>query len=185
MLLSTLGAVYILILVGGVVRSTGSGMGCPDWPKCFGRWVPPTDVNELPADYKEIFAEHRVKKNQRFARYLAAIGMESTATGILNDPSVRREADFNPVKTWIEYLNRLVGVIIGILIFAVFVASLKFWKTFTKTDSRRVSYFRAGWHSGLVRLVCGVDKSDALDDHRTHVPGVADRGVPHLPRSPE
>lgn len=130
--LITLGAVYILILVGGVVRSTGSGMGCPDWPKCFGRWVPPTDVNELPADYKETFAEHRVKKNQRFARYLAAIGMESTATGILNDPSVRREADFNPVKTWIEYLNRLVGVIIGILIFAVFVASLKFWKTSRK-----------------------------------------------------
>lgn len=32
---------YILIVVGGVVRVTGSGLGCPDWPTCEGRWFPP------------------------------------------------------------------------------------------------------------------------------------------------
>jgi cytochrome c oxidase assembly protein subunit 15 len=127
--LSTLVAVYILILVGGIVRSTGSGMGCPDWPKCFGNWVPPSDVSELPSDYKEIYADYRHKKNVKFARYLRVLGMGDTADKLLNDESVLVEADFNPVKTWIEYFNRITGVIIGILITAVFAYSLKFWKS--------------------------------------------------------
>jgi cytochrome c oxidase assembly protein subunit 15 len=103
---STLVAVYVLILVGGIVRSTGAGMGCPDWPKCFGRWVPPTSVSELPADYKRIYAMHREKKNQRFAKYLTTFGMTDTAQNILNDESILLENDFNPVKTWIEYVGR-------------------------------------------------------------------------------
>lgn len=127
--LSTLVAVYVLILVGGIVRSTGSGMGCPDWPRCFGSWIPPSDVSELPPDYKEIYADYRHEKNVRFARYLRILGMEDTADQLLNDQSVRVEADFNPTKTWIEYFNRITGVIIGFLIFLVFVFSLKFWNS--------------------------------------------------------
>ena len=80
-------AVYFLILVGGIVRASGAGMGCPDWPTCFGRWVPPTEESQLPADY-----------HQRYA-----IGYENT--------------QFNPIKTWTEYLNRLTGASIGLLIF--------------------------------------------------------------------
>src|SRR5687767_9921026 len=101
--LATLIAVYFLILVGGIVRSTGSGMGCPDWPKCFGSWVPPTSVSELPADYKSFYAEYRNKKNQRFAKYLRFAGMDDTADRLLNDKSVLQEADFNVTKTWVEY----------------------------------------------------------------------------------
>src|SRR5688572_22855558 len=111
--ISTLVAVYLLILVGGIVRSTGSGMGCPDWPKCFGNWVPPTSVSELPVDYKDTYAAYRDKKNKRFAKYLAGFGMKETAEKLLNDPGVLKEADFNPTKTWIEYVNRVIGVIIG------------------------------------------------------------------------
>ncbi|MDP8957401.1 MAG: COX15/CtaA family protein, partial [Actinomycetota bacterium] len=37
----------LLIGVGGVVRATGSGLGCPGWPKCFGRWVPPLEYHAI------------------------------------------------------------------------------------------------------------------------------------------
>ncbi len=126
---STLFAVYILILVGGIVRSTGSGMGCPDWPKCFGSWVPPTSINELPKDYKEVYSSYRAKKNIKFARYLSAFGFNETAQKLLNDKSILREANFNPIKTWIEYVNRMIGAVIGILIFSVFIFSLQYWKS--------------------------------------------------------
>ena len=127
--ISTLVAVYVLILAGGIVRSTGSGMGCQDWPKCFGRWIPPRSITDLPPNYKEVYADYREKKNIRFAKYLSTFGMKETGERILNDPNVLQEDDFNVTKTWIEYVNRVIGVIIGFLIFAVFAVSLRFRKT--------------------------------------------------------
>ncbi|MDD5578119.1 MAG: COX15/CtaA family protein [Methylobacter sp.] len=96
----TIFAVYFVILVGGIVRASGAGMGCPDWPTCFGQWVPPTEESQLPANYHEIYA-HR--------------GYENT--------------QFNPVKTWTEYTNRLVGVTIGFLIFLTAWSSRIYLKT--------------------------------------------------------
>jgi cytochrome c oxidase assembly protein subunit 15 len=115
-------AVYFLILVGGIVRASGSGMGCPDWPTCFGSWIPPTSVDQLPTDYKAQNAAYRDKKNQKFARFLSAVGMSETADLLLNDPGVLKEEDFNLTKTWVEYINRLVGVAIGVLIIGVVIA---------------------------------------------------------------
>lgn len=126
---STLIAVLFLILVGGVVRTTGSGMGCPDWPKCFGQWIPPTTVAQLPADYKEQYAQYREAKNVKFAGYLKKVGLVETANKLTDDPAVLIEADFNALKTWIEYVNRLVGAVIGLFILGVFAYSLKFLKS--------------------------------------------------------
>ncbi|AEI49358.1 COX15/CtaA family protein [Runella slithyformis] len=97
--LLTVVVVYILILIGGIVRSTGSGMGCPDWPKCFGSWVPPTEISQLPPNYQEIYGA-----------------------------KLKGEIEFNATKTWIEYLNRLFGVFTGILIFGTLLASIPFLK---------------------------------------------------------
>ncbi|OEK01724.1 cytochrome oxidase assembly protein [Roseivirga sp. 4D4] len=124
----TIIAVYLLIAVGGIVRSTGSGMGCPDWPKCFGSWVPPTSVDELPADYKEDYVRQRVEKNKKFSKYLTALGFDDLAYQVENDPSILEEEDFNAVKTWVEYVNRLIGAVIGLLIFGTFVLSIRYWK---------------------------------------------------------
>jgi cytochrome c oxidase assembly protein subunit 15 len=96
----TIFAVYFVILAGGIVRASGAGMGCPDWPTCFGQWIPPTDESQLPANYHEIYAER---------------GYENT--------------QFNPVKTWTEYTNRLIGVSIGFLIFLTAWSSRIFLKT--------------------------------------------------------
>ena len=96
----TIFAVYFVILVGGIVRASGAGMGCPDWPTCFGQWIPPTEESQLPANYHEIYAER---------------GYENT--------------QFNPVKTWTEYTNRLVGVTIGFFIFLTAWSSRIYLKT--------------------------------------------------------
>lgn len=124
----TVVSVYLLILVGGVVRATGSGMGCPDWPKCFGQWVPPTQASQLPPGYKQVYLAQRVAKNQKLARTLERLGFKQVAGEIFAHPSQYVETDFNPVKTWIEYLNRLLGALIGVFVFVTAVVALPYWK---------------------------------------------------------
>ena len=103
-------------------------MGCPDWPRCFGSFIPPTSIDQLPADYKEKYAALREKKNIKFAKYLSAFGFKDTAEKILNDKSILTETEFNPVKTWIEYVNRLVGVVIGFFVLVLAYQSARFRK---------------------------------------------------------
>lgn len=101
---------YLVILAGSIVRGTGSGLGCPDWPRCFGQWVPPMDVSELPANYKEVYK-------------IAG----------------KTIADFDPFKTWTEYINRLLGVVLGFFIVILFVMSLKM-----KEYERNIPWFCGG-----------------------------------------
>lgn len=141
-------------MVGGIVRSTGSGMGCPDWPTCFGQMVPPTSADQLPSDYKEVYSEYRHKKNVKFANYLSALGMQSTADRILKDESIKQEADFNATKTWVEYINRLVGVVIGLFIIALCWKSLQLRKSHPKISFfsivTLVAVIFQGWFGSIV-----------------------------------
>jgi cytochrome c oxidase assembly protein subunit 15 len=124
----TVSSIYLLILVGGIVRATGSGMGCPDWPKCFGQWVPPTEASQLPPNYKQIYTAQRVAKNQKLARTLAGLGFRQVAGEIFAHPTQYIETDFNATKTWIEYVNRLLGALIGIFVFVTAVVALPYWR---------------------------------------------------------
>jgi cytochrome c oxidase assembly protein subunit 15 len=105
--------IFLVVFAGSFVRMSGSGMGCPDWPKCFGKWVPPTELTELPEDYREAYLLKRQKKVEKFCKFLDKIGLDATAQKILNDPTVYVEEAFNARKTWIEYINRLAGFLAG------------------------------------------------------------------------
>jgi len=117
----TLVLIYLVVVAGSFVRITGSGMGCPDWPKCFGQWVPPTQASELPSNYKEVYSDKRAKKIEKFANFLSRIGFKATADQIMNDPTLRFEETFNWKRTWTEYGNRLVGFLAGNFMLAMFI----------------------------------------------------------------
>jgi len=127
--LITIVVTLLVILAGGIVRSTGSGMGCPDWPKCFDRYIPPTDVSQLPANYKEKYVAGRLKKNEKFAKYLESMGKVALADSIRHDKSITVPEEFNPTKTWTEYLNRLAGVAAGIFLLLTAICSFTYRKT--------------------------------------------------------
>jgi cytochrome c oxidase assembly protein subunit 15 len=126
--LATVYLLFVLILAGGVVRSTGSGMGCPDWPKCLGCYIPPTDISQIPKDYKEKYVARREAKNLKFAHLLDVFGYTNLATRIRNDKSILVPEDFNAAKTWTEYINRLIGVTSGIFLLLTAVFSFAYIK---------------------------------------------------------
>ncbi len=106
--------IFLVVIAGSLVRVTGSGMGCPDWPKCFGYWIPPTDASVLPENYQENYVNYRVKKIDRFSGFLEKIGLSETAKNVKNDPNLLIEQPFNAAKTWTEYGNRLCGALAGL-----------------------------------------------------------------------
>jgi cytochrome c oxidase assembly protein subunit 15 len=117
---------FVVILAGGVVRSTGSGMGCPDWPKCFDCYIPPTSVTQLPANYKQKYVARRIAKNLRFAKILDAFGYIDLARRIRQDKSILIPEEFNAANTWTEYINRLLGEIVGIFLLLAAVYSFSY-----------------------------------------------------------
>jgi cytochrome c oxidase assembly protein subunit 15 len=125
----TICSLFLLILAGGIVRSTGSGMGCPDWPKCFDQWVPPTNVNELPANYREQYLQKRLEKNDRFANMLESLGQQNLATQLRNEPSIKQSEEFNVANTYTEYINRLVGALTGLFMLLMLWFSIPLFKT--------------------------------------------------------
>lgn len=126
--------VYLVIVAGAVVRMTGSGMGCPDWPKCFGYYIPPTEVTEL-----QWQAERKFKKGQviilnetlRVAKEDFTTGNEYMETNW--EPYTKHDyAVFNATHTWIEYINRLLGALAGLATLILAIASFTYWKSHKK-----------------------------------------------------
>lgn len=122
--------VYLVIIAGAVVRMSGSGMGCPDWPKCFGYYIPPTDISELTWE-----PSHEYKKGQVIIRNEKLFVAEETFISGENFEeqnwtvyTKHNYAQFNPTHTWVEYVNRLFGALAGLACLAMAIASVSFWK---------------------------------------------------------
>ena len=122
--------ILLVIAAGATVRVTGSGMGCPDWPKCFGYLIPPTERSQL--DWKpNVFynideviivneslrvAKSNFKSNKNYSS-------SNWAPYLKHDYSI-----FNVYHTWIEFINRLIGAIAGIATLLMLFFSISYWK---------------------------------------------------------
>ncbi len=119
--------VYLVIFAGAFVRLTGSGMGCPDWPKCFGYYIPPTNQKEL------LFTPSKTyNKGQVIIKDEALLVAKEDFTATVNFESSNwtayqkhNYAIFNPIHTWVEYINRLFGALAGIACIVTLI--LAFW----------------------------------------------------------
>lgn len=104
----------VLIIVGAVVRVTGAGMGCPDWPRCWGCLIPPTSADQIDPAKLDI-EKYRLKAKQY------GIDPETiTAESVIEN--------YNPVHTWTEFINRLTSLPLGLLVLTAFIASFGHFK---------------------------------------------------------
>lgn len=122
--------IYLVIIAGAVVRMTGSGMGCPDWPKCFGYYIPPTEESQLKwAPNHDYFKGQVIIVDESLK-----VAKEAFNSSEVYEPTHWRTyekhdyAKFNAAHTWIEYINRLLGALSGLAILIMTISSFWFWK---------------------------------------------------------
>lgn len=107
-------------------------MGCPDWPKCFGLLAPPTCDCQLPPNYMQVFLEKRIQKVNRFATLLEKLGWAEKAAEIRSNKAIFTPEPFNAAKAWIEYVNRLFGVLAGLFALFFWLFSFRFLNSVRK-----------------------------------------------------
>ncbi|MEL6812192.1 MAG: COX15/CtaA family protein, partial [Bacteroidota bacterium] len=129
--------VYLVIIAGAMVRMTGSGMGCPDWPKCFGYYIPPTDASELEWDANRDFKKGQVIIVEESLKVAATDFTTGEVYSETNWKNYTKHdyAIFNVWHTWIEYINRLIGALSGLAILIMAFLSIKKWSV-----RKRITY---------------------------------------------
>jgi cytochrome c oxidase assembly protein subunit 15 len=103
-------SVIVLICVGAIVRVSGAGMGCPDWPKCWGRYVPPSAKEEIDLSKLDFSKFERAAK--RYGRDPSTVTPEHVLES------------FNPLHAWTEYINRLSSTPVGFFTMGTLVLAL-------------------------------------------------------------
>ena len=126
----TLVSLYLIFLAGSIVRMTGSGMGCPDWPKCFGYYIPPTSEEQITWQPNSTYEEGMIIIKDEV---LFVAEQEVKTDSVFNkknweEYTKHEYATFNKFHTWVEYINRLVTVVSGFIFLFLLAGSLKFRK---------------------------------------------------------
>ena len=122
----TLVLLYLVIIAGSIVRATGSGMGCPDWPKCFGYYIPPTNPAQI-----EFQESHEYKKSMMIivkdTLWLSKADFTSAKKFDYSNWEkypVHNYAKFFVMQTWVEYVNRLIGAVNAFALLALLLVAL-------------------------------------------------------------
>jgi cytochrome c oxidase assembly protein subunit 15 len=146
----------LVILAGSVVRVTQSGMGCPDWPRCFGYYIPPTQETEV-----------RFQPGRHYKQGMMVIVRDTlwrantdfTAANDFNAADWEKYpkhdyASFVVYQTWVEYINRLLGALLGLVILGLVVFSFRFRKTKPQLIGYSLALlFLTGFQAWLGKLV--------------------------------
>lgn len=139
--------VFFVILAGSLVRMTGSGMGCPDWPKCFGYLIPPTNIEKITWKPNEPYNKGvMILHDNKFFNSKKKFISESSFESINWIPYTKHDyTKFDPLNTWFEFVNRLIGAIAGFSTLIMF-----FLSTYEFKRNKNLTFL-----SGLVVLSMG------------------------------
>jgi len=126
----TLVSLYLIFLAGSIVRMTGSGMGCPDWPKCFGYYIPPTSEEQITWQPNSTYEKGMIiiKNEELYVAEKNVTTLSEFDISNWNEYTKHEYATFNKFHTWVEYINRLITVLSGFIFLFLITASLKFRK---------------------------------------------------------
>ena len=127
---------FLIIIAGSFVRITGSGMGCPDWPKCFGYYIPPTDISTVSLEEGRAYSRGQMViyndtlwiTNSSF-QYTSDFWKSNSG----NDAPLKvypkhQYAEFNSFHTWTEYINRLLTALLGLPILVMTFLAMLYYK---------------------------------------------------------
>lgn len=167
---------YLLIAVGGLVRASGAGLGCPDWPRCFGSWIPPASAADLPASFDAAQFNAALMWTEYLNRLLGVtLGFAVLATAVSAWRRHRRESGIvaasiaallltafqgwlggrvvaHELAPWIVTVHMLVALVIVILLqWAVIESLAPTGPVRTTPDRIRLGWW--AWSATLVLLV--------------------------------
>jgi len=127
---------FLIIIAGSFVRITGSGMGCPDWPKCFGYYIPPTEVSTVSLEEGRSYSKGQMviyhdtlwiaEQNFNYSSGFWKTNFGSDAA--LKVYPKHQYAEFNAFHTWTEYINRLLTGLLGLPILVMTFFALLYYK---------------------------------------------------------